>query len=214
MRRTKEEAEQTRQEIFRAGLRVFSEKGFAAATLNDVARRAGVTRGAIYWHFKSKDSFIEEIMSRLSSYYDELVRTELDGDSLPASVRRFIIRLLNRFAADDEWRAMQEIILRSTLNRNNPGSSMRAVVNTEKTDIFGIFEKAAGKGEIYTGWDGETAKFCLASVISGAFVQLIEDPDSLNAERIEQVADFIVRGLKPAEDGKSCTTNQYKRTER
>ena len=45
--RTKEEAEQTRQEIFPAGRRIFSEKGFAAARMSDVAQAAGVTRGAI-----------------------------------------------------------------------------------------------------------------------------------------------------------------------
>ena len=44
MRRTKEAAEETRQDIFEAGLRVFSEKGFAAATMSDVAKEAGTTR--------------------------------------------------------------------------------------------------------------------------------------------------------------------------
>ena len=48
------------------------EKGFAAARMSDVAQAAGVTRGAIYWHFADKDAFIREIVSRLSSYYDEL----------------------------------------------------------------------------------------------------------------------------------------------
>ncbi|MCL4562239.1 MAG: TetR family transcriptional regulator, partial [Chloroflexi bacterium] len=54
MRRTKEEAAETRDLLLKSALSVFSQKGYSATTLGDVARAAGVTRGAIYWHFGSK----------------------------------------------------------------------------------------------------------------------------------------------------------------
>ena len=54
MRRTKAEAEQTRQAILAAAIRVFLERGVARATLDEIATAAGVTRGAIYWHFRDK----------------------------------------------------------------------------------------------------------------------------------------------------------------
>lgn len=53
-RRTKEEGALTRESLLRAALAAFSTKGYAAATLEDVAAKAGITRGAIYWHFGSK----------------------------------------------------------------------------------------------------------------------------------------------------------------
>ena len=59
MRRTKAEAEETRQAILAAAERVFFKKGVANSSLDEVAAAAGVTRGAIYWHFSSKtDLFI------------------------------------------------------------------------------------------------------------------------------------------------------------
>ncbi len=59
MRRTKAEAEETRQAILAAAERVFFKKGVANSSLDEVAAAAGVTRGAIYWHFASKtDLFI------------------------------------------------------------------------------------------------------------------------------------------------------------
>ncbi len=54
MKRTKEEAEQTRQALLDAALVIFSRKGFAATGLEEIAERAKVTRGAIYHHFKNK----------------------------------------------------------------------------------------------------------------------------------------------------------------
>ena len=61
MRRTKSEAEQTRNSILDAALTLFDEQGYTQTTLSSIARQAGVTRGAIYWHFASyttKKSFI------------------------------------------------------------------------------------------------------------------------------------------------------------
>jgi TetR/AcrR family acrAB operon transcriptional repressor len=48
MRRTKEDAEQTRQDLLDAALTIFSKKGYTATRLEDIAKVAGVTRGAIY----------------------------------------------------------------------------------------------------------------------------------------------------------------------
>lgn len=47
-RKTKQQAEETRQEILDAAIKTFSERGVSATSLADIAKSAGVTRGAIY----------------------------------------------------------------------------------------------------------------------------------------------------------------------
>ena len=60
MKRTKEEALDTKKKIMDAAIKVFSTRGYNKATLVDIAAEANLTRGALYWHFKSKsDLFIE-----------------------------------------------------------------------------------------------------------------------------------------------------------
>src|SRR5215472_4035768 len=54
MKRTKEEALITREQVLQAALRVFRRKGYAATTLEEIAQEAGFTRGAIYSHFEGK----------------------------------------------------------------------------------------------------------------------------------------------------------------
>jgi TetR/AcrR family acrAB operon transcriptional repressor len=61
MRRTKEEAEQTRRRIMTAGLKTFHAKGIARTTMEQVAAAAEVTRGAIYWHFTDKRELVRAI---------------------------------------------------------------------------------------------------------------------------------------------------------
>lgn len=54
VRKTKEEALQTRQLLIGAAREVFHRQGVSRSTLEQIAREAGLTRGALYWHFKNK----------------------------------------------------------------------------------------------------------------------------------------------------------------
>ena len=54
MRRTKSEADRTRRHILDTALVLFDEQGYLATSLADIAKSAGLTRGAIYWHFRNK----------------------------------------------------------------------------------------------------------------------------------------------------------------
>ncbi len=62
-RKTKQEAQETRQHILDVALRLFSQQGVSSTSLGEIAKAAGVTRGAIYWHFKDKSDLFSEIYS-------------------------------------------------------------------------------------------------------------------------------------------------------
>lgn len=65
MKRTREEAGQTREEIFQAGIRLLSTKGINETSMADIAREAGVSWGAIYWHLQNKEELLREIRGRM-----------------------------------------------------------------------------------------------------------------------------------------------------
>lgn len=60
--RCRKAPEERREEIFSAALEVFSEVGYERATLNEIAARAGVSKGAVYHHFESKEALLVELM--------------------------------------------------------------------------------------------------------------------------------------------------------
>ena len=66
-RKTKEEAQLTRQQIIDAARAVFHESGVSRSSLDAVARVAGVTRGAVYWHFKDKTELFHAVREEVSS---------------------------------------------------------------------------------------------------------------------------------------------------
>lgn len=64
-RRTHEDAQRTKQAILESAMRLFSRRGYESTSLSDIARYAGVTRGAIYWHFNDKDQILIELCKNI-----------------------------------------------------------------------------------------------------------------------------------------------------
>lgn len=62
-RRTKEDAQATRHQLLEAAQCVFADKGVSRTSLQDIAQAAGVSRGAIYWHFKNKADLFNALMA-------------------------------------------------------------------------------------------------------------------------------------------------------
>ncbi|CAM4155284.1 MULTISPECIES: acrEF/envCD operon transcriptional regulator [Lelliottia] len=95
-RKTKEDAQKTRQQLIEAAIVEFSTRGVASTTLTDIAEAAGVTRGAIYWHFSSKSEIFNAIWDQqlplCDLIFDQLSLTNND-DPLCVLRERFIAAL-------------------------------------------------------------------------------------------------------------------------
>ncbi|MFA7172049.1 MAG: TetR family transcriptional regulator [Kiritimatiellia bacterium] len=61
-RRTKAEAAKTRQKILKAARDLFSKKGYDRTTFEDIAHRINLTKGAVYWHFRSKPELLRQLV--------------------------------------------------------------------------------------------------------------------------------------------------------
>lgn len=73
VRKTKEEAQKTRHKLLDAAEHLFQEQGVSRTSLQDIAKRAGATRGAIYWHFKDKADLFNAMMERVTLPLEERV---------------------------------------------------------------------------------------------------------------------------------------------
>jgi TetR/AcrR family acrAB operon transcriptional repressor len=111
VRRTKEEAQATRNLILDTAEMVFQQHGVSRTTLQDIAAAAGVTRGAIYWHFRDKAELFNAMMDRVTLPLEEAVQRSGDPtleDPLD-HVRRSFIEALRRAVEDPQTRRVFEI---------------------------------------------------------------------------------------------------------
>ena len=87
MRRTKEDAELTRQSLLEAAIKVFSKQGYAATRLEDIAEAAKVTRGAVYHHFGGKAELFSEIIENSSQTSDRAIQRAIQELRSPEAAK-------------------------------------------------------------------------------------------------------------------------------
>lgn len=111
-RKTKQQALATRQHILDVALKLFSQRGVSVTSLADIAQAAGVTRGAIYWHFKNKSDLFSEIWELSEASIADLeieYRAKFPDDPLSV-LREILVYILEATAAEERRRLMMEII--------------------------------------------------------------------------------------------------------
>ncbi|CDG06631.1 TPA_asm: multidrug efflux transporter transcriptional repressor AcrR [Salmonella enterica subsp. enterica serovar Typhimurium] len=111
-RKTKQQALETRQHILDVALRLFSQQGVSATSLAEIANAAGVTRGAIYWHFKNKSDLFSEIWELSESNIGELeIEYQAKFPDDPLSVlREILVHILEATVTEERRRLLMEII--------------------------------------------------------------------------------------------------------
>ena len=110
-RKTKEEALATRSSILDAAERLFQARGVAGTSLQDIALAAGVTRGAVYWHFKDKGDLFNAMMSRVCLPMEESAARALpaEGNAPLAVLRGHLFGILQRVASDAQVQRVFQI---------------------------------------------------------------------------------------------------------
>jgi len=182
-RKTKSDTLQTRLQIIAAARRVFAERGVSRTTLAQIAKEAGVTRGAIYWHFKNKPdlffAMMEQVSLPLIDRIDENLPAEDSGDPLrgiQASMAE-IMRLLNE---DEIARTTFEIIILKCEYVDEFASLDSRVIKTGCAFIERLtraYENAQKKGLLRGGADPALCALESYSFMKGLIHLWLSDAD-------------------------------------
>jgi len=201
MKRTKEEAAVTRATVLKAALAVFSAKGYAATTLDDVAKAAKVTRGAIYWHFKSKADLYNTLIQELSVRGTTVVQQAVaEGGTFIEILRRIFVRLCAVVEDDKEARAVMELGLFKTGLDPELQAGRRKQIDQGNALIAGIADAMrAGVMQGILRNDMEPADMARAFIAfeNGAIQMWLASPKSFSLKTsAESFADILIAGLK------------------
>jgi TetR/AcrR family acrAB operon transcriptional repressor len=200
MRKTKKEAEQTRQNVLEAALQVFSEKGYAAATLNEIAERAKVTRGAIYWHFDNKAELYNTLLKEAASISAQVVdQAAEEGGDLPEILERVFIRLLHAVEEDSRLRATLELELFKTAQIEELAESQEQRVAEGKrliAGIAGVMRSGIQQGFLRDDLDPELMARAFLGLQNGIIQMWLMAPGSFSLkEKARSLAAIYLNGV-------------------
>jgi len=201
MKRTKQEAAITRATLLKTALSVFSAKGYAATTLDDVAKAAKVTRGAIYWHFKSKADLYNTLVQEFSARGAVVVQQAVaEGGTLIDILRRIFVRVCTLIEEDKETRAVMELTLFKTGLDPELQPGRKKQIESGNALLTGITEamrQGISQGVLRSDIDAADMARAFIAFENGAIQLWLLTPRSFSLKNsAESFADILVAGLQ------------------
>lgn len=184
--------------ILRAAMKVFSDKGFSGARIEEIARRASVGKGTVYEYFNSKDDLFEQVILRSLETLVQLVKEGLDaGSSLTGSLER---AFANVFRLVDENQALAQVLMHNPTG--GPGPDLRRAVKRMRQDAISDIKQVIGR---YAGGTPDYDANLAAHIILGAlqtlaFARFQKGDDALGGpieDTARSVSQLLYRGLDP-----------------
>lgn len=196
-RRTKEEAQETRQAILDAAVRVFAQRGVANASLTDIAQEAGVTRGAIYWHFANKADLINTLWKQVQSFYAPLTQASERIDE-PDPLGKLQELYCSFFAGMVEDPMQQQMfrILFDEGDRSKDTETVRQLHQELRRERYlglqTVFTHAIQRGQLPADFDVQMGTVTIFAMIHGMIANWVMNPELID---IEKHAPLVIKSI-------------------
>lgn len=181
-RRTKEEALETRKSIIDAAVRVFARQGVANASLTDIAQEAGVTRGAIYWHFANKADLLNSLWVQVQEFYAPLTEASesMDEPDPLGKLQQLYISFFAGMVEDPLQRQLFRILFDEG-DRSKDTEAIRQSHRQLRSERYQglqvVLTNAIGRGQIPPGFDVRMGTVTIFSMIHGLIANWVMNPE-------------------------------------
>lgn len=201
-RRTKQAALETRAQIIDAAELCFSSKGVSHTSLADIAKRAGVTRGAIYWHFENKDEVFDAMLLRArtpTQHLEDATRDSDEPDPL-GRLRTLLSEIFRQTQHDPSTRRISEIVFHKceyTDQMCDLREHMRELRQESLQKLESALRNAIARQQLPERLDVPMAARCLQAQLIGTLdAWLLRPEDYALAEHAERLADSILDTIR------------------
>jgi TetR/AcrR family acrAB operon transcriptional repressor len=200
-RRTHAEALETRTRILDAAERVFSRRGVSRTSLDDVARAAGVTRGAIYWHFKDKADLFGAMLGRVALPMEEMLErtSEAAGDDPLAHVRGRSVAVLRKVIGDARARRVFDVVAHKCEYVDEMAAVRRRINGMRANCLAQLesgFRDAIRRRLLPASVEPRAAAVGLHALVDGLITNWLVDPKYFaSAREAERIVDRYLEGL-------------------
>ena len=199
----KQKLEQKKSRIMEAALQVFVKHGFSNARMDDIVEKSGMSKGAIYYHYKSKkDLFLELIDHWETHTFPEFYTKSEPERTASDTLRGFALEVADIFE-NRKYVFLAEIEFWALANRDK---DVRDRSRQLYAKILTLFEKVLNKGIRAGEFNGINTKMAAFTIMTGLqgvnWFSIFTSNDFSAREYLVEVMEFMIRGFnlqpKPA----------------
>ncbi|HET9959872.1 MAG TPA: TetR family transcriptional regulator, partial [Polyangiaceae bacterium] len=199
-----QESESTEQRLLKAAASVFATSGYAGATLEQVGQAAGLTKGAVYWCFKSKEELFLRVMKerdeRLQLWGNALLSAELEANVASREFMPLLKRVLEkhfRALAADETHLRLQIEFLAASRDATARRALAAAYRRQRQLIEGIVRALCTRGILREDAPVETIAQLLLLLFDGFVTMLLASPAlAKDASWAAELARMLALGLE------------------
>jgi TetR/AcrR family transcriptional regulator, transcriptional repressor of aconitase len=187
--------EARRQQILDAAIQCFARHGFHPATMQDIIRESGLSSGAIYKYFPSKEELIEAIAERRHTRELALIETAGSDGEITHTVERLIQSFFNLLIDTKEKKERRLAIQLWGEALRNPRIllTVRKGVDKPRKVLTRLLQQARDHGDLLPECDPEAMARTMIALFQGLVLQLAWDP-SLEVEPLLKIVRQMLIG--------------------
>lgn len=198
-RKTKEEAQQTRNDILSAALNLFYEQGYTKTKLTDIADSLGLSKGAIYWHFKSKDDLFLTLMNNIDEKINQKLLPLVEKTKTPDDLRTFINEYVLLVLKDVEIKKYYSVIVYK-IEWTSDMSKVTDVLEKQNKELISLFKYLIKKWKITkktkTNISSGNAASILANLVDGVVMNVNQSSsEKKRLELLNDTLDIFYKGI-------------------
>lgn len=178
-RKAKEEAMVTRKKLLESALQIMSDKPYAKVSMTEIARNVGLSKGAIYWHFKNKNDVLISVIEDMLDRKEKELSVELATLRSFTDTREYFKNQLRKPAHDDRIMKMHKLMLRReewpARVRERVVAILRNDVEQERMIIEKLLIKSREEGDMRKDISTRELSLLITAAYYGIFVIQIHD---------------------------------------
>lgn len=198
----------TRKQILDASLRLFSERGFARTTVRDIARQAGITDAAIYYHFESKRDVLEALVEE-RGFLNSLQNLERLSADLPL-VDMLLWMARGAVATMDDNRDFLRLIIMEGLGGDDAAlEQYDRLIGLWERALTTVLRRYEEKGEVPGNLSDPLARQIIYTILMTFEESLLGrhiSPAASTAERRDELTKFVTSALERIVHGVNHTS--------
>jgi TetR/AcrR family acrAB operon transcriptional repressor len=195
-RSNQERREQSTEQVLASALKLFVTRGYGSTSIDDIARDAGLTKGAVYFYFKGKSALLVELLTQSTALYDEIfVRMQSSDCSAPDQLEMFVEWAAGVGARNNELLLLPILM---SLEFNGQDESIEKVINRLYDRYHQEMERVVCLGQRTGEFDESLAPREEAAVLvaftDGMLLEWIRRSRRLDGNRLVQSAKALIAG--------------------
>ncbi len=185
----------TRKIILATAAACFAEKGYSACSMQEIAERSGISKGAIYGHFKSKEELFRTIITLQHDYGAEKAREVAQAASCTQAIIRFMAECIKDSAFPIDHRLWAEVLAVAARDEEMKKSFLES--ERKARQVFKLLiEKGIESGEFDAAIDVEGMSILLFALGDGLIARIADDPEFDFQKHFDVFRTVIEEALK------------------